>query len=60
VILPCDLLVCWYTSTVLHSIASQKITASIVENVGTEDLTYPEEIFIYGFEEEKLFLKNTV
>jgi len=60
VILPCDSLVCWYTSTILHSIASQKMTVCIVENMGTEDLTYPEEIFIYGFEEEKLFLKNTV
>jgi hypothetical protein len=36
------------------------MTVCIVENMGTEDLTYPEEIFICGFEEEKLFLKNTV
>jgi len=34
VILLCDSLVCWYTSTILHSIASQKTAVSIVVNVG--------------------------
>ena len=33
--LGCDSLVCWYTSTMLHSIASLKTAVSIIVNVGT-------------------------